>query len=150
MSKQLSIGESNVQLVEAFNDAVFVDDDLDRLDELVAPDVVQYESGEISYEGLESMQQYFQEMHDPYSDIEMEVIEMVGDDERVMYNFRMSGTGAGEIQIGDDRIDIAGKKLSWDGFVSLEIDDGKIVEATLLSDEAGFLRQLGVLPSQAA
>lgn len=150
MSKQLSLGESNLQLVEAFNEAVFVDDELDRLDEMVAPDIVQYESGEIRYEGIDSMQQYFEEMHDPYSDIEMEVLEMVGDDERVMYNFRMNGTGADEIEIGDETIDIAGKKLSWDGFVSLEIDDGKIVKATLLSDEAGFLRQLGVLPSHAA
>lgn len=136
--------------MEAFNEAVFVDDELDRLEEMVAPDIVQYESGEIRYEGIDSMQEYFEEMHDMYSDIEIEVLEMVGDDEHVMYNFRMNGTGADEIEIGDETIDIAGKKLSWDGFASLEIDDGKIVKAILLSDEAGFLRQLGVLPSHAA
>lgn len=150
MSKQLSIGDSNRQLVETFNDVVFVDHEFDRLDEFVAPDVVQYESGELAFEGIDALQEYFEEMLETFSETELEVLELVADDHCVMYNFRMTATGADEIEVGSETIDIDGKSLTWDGFVSLEIGDRKIVEASLLSDEAGMLRQLGVLPGRAA
>lgn len=150
MSKYLSLSESNRQLVDAMNDAVFVDHEFDRLQEFVAPDVVQYESGELTYEGIDEMEQYFEEMLETYSDVEMDVLEMVADDERVMYNFRMDAIGRDEIEFDGETIDIAGEALSWDGFVSFQFDDGKIVQVTLLTDEAGMLRQLGVLPQHAA
>lgn len=150
MSKQHSRSESNRQLVDAMNEAVFVDNEFDRLDQFVAPDVVQYQGGELSYEGIDGIEQYFEGMLETYRDTEMDVLELVADDERVMYNFRMHATGADEIEFGEETIDITGEKLSWDGFVSLAIDDGKIVEVTLLTDEAGLLRQIGVLPQHAA
>lgn len=150
MSKQLSRSESNRQLVDAMNDAVFVDHEFDRLEEFVSPQIVQYRTGELTYEGIDEMQQYFEGMLETYSDVEMDVLEMVADDERVMYNFRMHGTGADEIEFDGETIDIAGEELTWDGFVSLEIDDGKIVRASLLTDETGMLRQLGVLSHHAA
>lgn len=150
MSKQLSLTESNLELVASFNDAIFGDHDLDRLEEFVAPDVVQIEGEETTAEGIDAVRSYFAELFETFGDPELEVLETVGDAEHVMYHFRMNGTPTGDIELGGKTIDAAGTPLHWDGFVCLTIEDDRITRACLLTDQAGIYRQLGVLPDVAA
>jgi predicted ester cyclase len=150
MSTQTPRSESNRRLVESFNEAVFVDNDFDRLEEYVAPDVVQIEAGEKSTEGIEALQSYFEEMLEDYEDIEMSVDSIISDDEHVMYRFGMSATARRDFEIGGEEIDARGKPLEWGGFVDLTIENDRIVEVNVLTDEAALYRQLGVLPRRSA
>lgn len=150
MSKQLSKPESNLKIVSEFNDAVFEDNDLDRLDEFVSPEFVQYESGEVTAEGIDGLTEYFEGMIATYEDLTMEVFEIVADDDTVIYRFRIDAIPQGEIEFDGEWVDAESTPLSWDGFVSLTIEDGKITEANLLTDDIAVYRQLGLIPETAA
>lgn len=142
--------DSNLQLVNDFNEAVFVDHEFDRLDEFVAEDVAQVEAGEVAFEGIDALCAYFEEMLESWENPEMDVVSMLADDDTVMYNFWMTGTAREDFEMGDRTIEAEGRELAWEGFVRLTIEDGRIVEANLLTDEAAILRQLGVIPERAA
>lgn len=142
--------DSNLQLVNDFNEAVFVDHEFDRLDEFVAEDVAQVEAGEVAFEGIDALRAYFEEMLESWENPEMDVVSILADDDTVMYNFWMTGTAREDFEMGDRTIEAEGRELAWEGFVRLTIEDGRIVEANLLTDEAAILRQLGVIPERAA
>lgn len=150
MSTNISRRESNLELVEAFNDAVFVDHDFDRLGEFVAPDVIHTEHGDVAFEGIDALQDYFETMDENYDDVSMTVEQMLADDETVLYSFRMQGTAAGAFTVGETEYDVTGSELWWDGYATLSIEDDHIVETSVLTDEAGLLRQIGALPARAA
>lgn len=150
MSTQTPRSETNRRLVESFNEAVFVDHDFDRLEEYVAPNIVQFEAGEKSIEGIDGLRSYFEQMLEDYEDIDMSIESILSDDDHVMYRFGMSATARRDFEVGDEEISAAGKQLEWSGFVDLSIEDEHIVEANLLTDEAAVYRQLGVLPRRSA
>lgn len=146
MSKQRSRTESNLALIETFYDVVFEQHDFERLAEFVAPEFVQVESGEVTAEGVDALADYFEGMIETYEDPTMAVLETVADEDTVVSHFRMTGTLSDDLTVDGDVVETAGEPLEWEGFVSLEIADDRIVSATLLTDEAAILGQLGVLP----
>lgn len=150
VSTHISRSVSNVDLVESFNDAVFGDHDFDRLEEFVAPDIVHVEHGEVAFEGVDALRDYFGTIDESYDDVSMEVREMLADDDTVVYSFRMHGVAAGPFTVGEETYDVTGDDLWWDGYATLAIEDGRIVESSVLTDEAGLLRQIGALPPRAA
>lgn len=150
MSKQLSKPESNLKIVSEFNTVVFEDHEFDRIEEFVSPEFVQYQAGEVTAEGVDGLTEYFEEMLETYDSPEMEVVEMVADDDTVMYRFRIDATPQGEIEFDGEPIDATGTPLSWDGFVSLTVEDGWITEANLLTDGMAVYRQLGLSSDIAA
>lgn len=150
MSKHVSTSEANLELVDEFNTTIFADNDFSRLGEFIAEDARHLEGGDVQFEGIDAFRTYFEDMLADWDGLEMDVVSIVADDDRVVYNFSMNGTAVEDLTVGEETYDAAGKSFNWDGFVSLTIEDGMIVESTLLTDEASILRQLGVLPARAA
>lgn len=147
MSKSISPVDANRTLAENFNGAVFGDHDLSILEEFLATDVVHRESGEIVFEGIEAAREYFEAMLTAFPNVEIDVVESVVDDERVMQHFELTATNDGPVSMGEDlTLEPTGERLSWTGFVSMRIDGDGISEISLLTDDLALYRGLGAIP----
>lgn len=149
MSNQLSIIDSNLELVRDFNEAVFEAHDFDRLEEFVGGDVAHVERGETVFEGVDALREYFQGMLSTWEAPEMDVVSMVADEDTVMYEFVMRGIAREDLEMGEETIPAEGESLEWGGFVTMSIEGGRIVSTRLLTDRAAMLEQLGVIPAPA-
>lgn len=152
MSESTTISDANETAMREFNAAIFDDHDLDAVEEYLAPDFVHYTAGVKTASGLSEAREYFEGILSAFPDIDMEILELVADDELVMQHFTATGTHEGDLPIarGDGEMDVipaTGKTASWEGFVSARFEDGKLVEAHLVSDQFGMAKQLGLIPA---
>jgi len=77
-----------------------------------------------------------------FPDIQWKVEELIGDDDKVVVKWKWQGTHTG--QFGN--FIATGKTFSNDGIGIFEFKDGKIINAHVQTDRAGFLQQMEVLP----
>lgn len=64
----------------------------------------------------------------------------------VVYRFRLTGTGTGEFR----GIPVEGKKISFCGYSTLHMINGKVIEGWQLNDDITFFTQLGLTMAPAA
>lgn len=144
MSKSISISETNQRVVSEFNEAVFEHHDLDNLEEYLATDVVQYIGGN-SIRGIEANRDYFDRTLESFSDMEMEILELAATGDWVLFRFSASGTNDGVIHMDEETtLEATGEDASWEGFVSIRCEDGKIVETHMITDWYTLFDQLGL------
>lgn len=147
MSKNVSVTESSRTVVDQFNAAIFERHDVAALPEFLARDFVQYEGGEMTIDGIDEAREYFEGMLSAFPDVEMDVIETAVDENVVLQRFEIDATHDGEMILGEDRVlEPTGERLTWQGFASLRIEDGKIAETNMLTDDLALYRQLGLIP----
>lgn len=147
MNQNISTIESNRDLVENFNDAIFGRHDIEAGIEMLSSEFVHRESGEEIARGIDGARGYFENMLTAFPDVEMDVTGTVCEDDRVVQSFEMRATNDGEMTLAEDRVlRPTGERMNWHGFVSMRIEDGEIVEADMLTDSLALYRQLGLVP----
>jgi steroid delta-isomerase-like uncharacterized protein len=115
---------------------------LDALDEVVAPDITDHDPAPGQAPGLEGVKQWFSSMHTAFPDFRMNVEDMIAEGDKVVARVRLSGTHQGE-SMG---IDPAGNRVTITGIDILRINaDGKIMERWGNFDDLGMMQQLGVM-----
>lgn len=113
---------------------------LDVLDELVADDFV-YHSPMMDMDSREEYREMAEEVRTIFSDIEMDVEDIIATDEKVAVRYTARGTHTGEMM----DIEPTNERIEMTGVYFDRIEDGKIRERYDVADELGMFAQLGVV-----
>jgi predicted ester cyclase len=137
-------GTDNKLLVEAFIRELFTDGNLDAVDRYLDPGMVNHDlpfpGAPSGPEGMRHAAAMFRTaLPDWHSDVE----QLVAEGDLVVERFTASGTHSG-VLLG---VAPTGRILRLRGIQMFRIRNGKIVERWGRLDEAGLMRQLGLIPS---
>ena len=134
---------NNKQLVETFIQELFSKGDLDAVDRYLDPEFVNHDlpfpGAPSGREGMRLAAASFREaLPDWHSDLD----QLISEDDIVVERFTASGTHSGAPLLG---VPATGKTITISGINIFRLAGGRIVERWGRLDEAGLLRQLGLV-----
>src|SRR5947209_8749754 len=135
--------EENTAAQERFAEGV-VNGNLDVIDEVMAPEVVDHDPAPDQGPGPEGFKQFFTNLQNAFPDFNIEPEHMVATDDDVAIAYTLTGTHQGDflgVAPTDRRISVRGVQIA-------RFSDGQIVERWGSSDEMGILKQLGAMDGQ--
>jgi steroid delta-isomerase-like uncharacterized protein len=115
---------------------------VDIIDELFASDFTGHDTADSTF-GREKFREGVLAMLAAFSNIHVDIADQLVDGDKVATRWRATGVHAGEFY----GIPATGRHGSLTGISIDRIAGGKIVESWEVTDDAGLLRQLGVMPS---
>ena len=110
---------------------------VDMIDELVAPDFVDYTN---KIEGLEGLKQFGNMFIKGFPDLHWNIEDIVAEKDKVWVRTTITGTHKGEYR----GVEPTGEKISISAVDIWRIADGKIVEAWAVDDLLDFYKKLGI------
>jgi steroid delta-isomerase-like uncharacterized protein len=135
---------ANKELVRRLYEEGFRDGNLEVVDEIVAPDVVIHNPIILDAPtGPDSVRGGIEMLRNAFSDVEVELHDLIAEGDRVAVFLRMTGTNRGDYRRGG----ATGKPGSIRAFFIWRIADGRLAENWGVADRFGFLQQLGIIPS---
>ena len=136
--------DANKALVRRLVEEGFNKGKLDVVDEIVAPDVVTHNPIILDAPvGPDSVRGGIEMIRQSFPDIEVEILDMIAEGDRVAVFLLMSGTNAGDYRRGG----ATGKKGSLRAFFIWRVADGQLAESWGVADRFDLLQQLGMIPS---
>lgn len=118
--------------------------DLDAVDEVVSPDVVTHNPIILDApSGADSLRGGIEMIHRAFSDVRVEIHDILAEDDRVATFLQISGTNVGDYRRGA----ATGKSTSFRAFMLWRVENGRIVESWGVADRFDALQQLGIIPS---
>jgi steroid delta-isomerase-like uncharacterized protein len=136
--------EANKALVRRLYEEGFNDGDLAVVDELVAPDVVTHNPLILDApEGPDSVRGGIEMLRAAFPDVEVELVDLIAEGDRVAASLTMSGTNTGDYRRGG----ATNRRGTIRAFFIWRIADGKLAENWGVADRFDFLQQLGMIPS---
>ena len=135
--------EENRALVRRFVEEVFNRGNFDVLEEIVTPDYVHHDptTGEFG-SGLEGFKQLLSYYRKAFPDLEIELDDQIGAENKVVDRWTGSGTHQGELM----GVAPTGRHVTASGISIHRISEGKIAETWNNYDALGMLRQIGAVP----
>jgi steroid delta-isomerase-like uncharacterized protein len=92
--------------------------------------------------------QFFQDTFDAFPDYTLVVKNRVVSEDQIATELVFSGTHSGPLHLGPgDPIPSTGRKFAAQGAYFARVRNGRIVEVHMHPDMAGFLMQLGLIPT---
>jgi steroid delta-isomerase-like uncharacterized protein len=137
------ISENNKQFMQRFVERAINQKDIDAMDELVAEDFVEHVPFPGQGPGREGLKDVISSLVSAFPDLHWTVEEQIGEAEKVVSRFRMTGTHQG-VFLG---IAATGKPVDVWGVVIDVVRDGRFAESRLIMDTLGLMQQLGVIPT---
>jgi steroid delta-isomerase-like uncharacterized protein len=134
--------EEKKALVCRFIEEVQNQHNLDVLDELCSPDLVDH-SGTTSPPNLEGTKAFFAMMFAAFPDMRFEIRLQLAEGDKVMTYKTFHGTHQGAFM----GIPATGKDVTFDNIDILTVTDGKITEHWAVGDMLSLMQQLGVVPA---
>jgi steroid delta-isomerase-like uncharacterized protein len=131
--------EQNKDVIRRFFDEMWNPWDFAKADELLAPDMVFKGSLGDELTGRAAFRTYMRKVQSAFPDFHNSIVQISAEDDRVMARTLYRGTHRGEI-FG---LLPTGKQISYAGAAFFRIRDGQVIEAWVLGDLLGLLRQLG-------
>ena len=116
---------------------------LDRINDLFAPDFVRHDPGRTLH-GPEENRQFISGLRAAFPDLRVVVEDQIAEGDKVCVRYRFQGTHAGPF-LG---IAATGKQIAYTGILIYRIAGAKIAEQWTEFDLLGFLTQLGALPER--
>ncbi len=118
--------------------------DLAAVDDLVSPDVVTHNPIILDApEGADSIRGGIEMIRKAFPDVEVEILDLVAEGDKVASFIRMSGTNEDDYRRGG----ATNRRGTMRAFFIWRIADGRIVESWGVADRFDFLQQLGIVPS---
>ena len=117
--------------------------DLDRLDDLVASDVVHHDPYDPhAADGIEGLKRSIELNRTAFPDMRVEVLDQVAEGDRVVTRWRATMTHTGDL----GGTPPSGEEVEMNG-ITIErfAADGKVVESWRSMDTLGLMRQIGAL-----
>ncbi|SEN88333.1 Predicted ester cyclase [Rhodospirillales bacterium URHD0017] len=114
---------------------------LDLVDELVAPDAVMHNT--LILDAPSSVRGSVEMIRRAFPDLDVEVLDLIAEDDRVAAFLRLSGTNTGAYRRGG----ATHRQASMRAFFIWRIADGRLVESWGVADRFDFLPQLGIIGS---
>lgn len=136
------MSQEKKSLVKRFISEVWEEGNRDIIDEVLSEDYVDHNLPEGIPPGREGVKQ-FTSMYlraFPNPDVEME--DLIAEGDKVVLRWSASASHRGEFM----GVPPTNKRVKMTGIEILRFSGGKIVERWGLSDQAGLLQQLGVMP----
>ncbi|MGI9473969.1 MAG: ester cyclase [Rubripirellula sp.] len=103
------------------------------------PDV----EGGTSIKNLEEWKALLHAFHNAFSDVTVEILVQVAENDHVATRWQLTATHTGEFA----GMQPSGKRVSWTGVHTDRFDDGKVAESWVEWDKYRFLDELGFLRS---
>lgn len=125
------------QYVEAYNSK-----DLDRLDELMAPEFARHSQAATEVNSLEEFKADFRQAAEAFPDAYMEFETIVAEGDKVA----AYGTWSGTQEAAWGPFPGTGQRAELKFFYLFRVEDGKLAEMWTEWDNVGFLTQLGHFP----
>ena len=117
--------------------------ELDRLDEMVAPDVVHHDPYDPNAaDGLEGLKKTIELNRAAFPDMRIEIQDQVAEGDKVVTRWVATMTHDGSLGGAAP----TGKRVTIGGTTIERFEGGKVVEAWRSMDTLGLLRQIGTLP----
>jgi predicted ester cyclase len=133
------MSEENKALLRRVYDEVMSGGNLDLLDEVIAPNMVDHESGNNGPEGVKEMMSMFRTA---FPDLKVTVDDLLADGDKVIARATFSGTHKGEFM----GIAGTGKRVDMPMIDIVRIENGKFAEHWGISDNMAMMQQLGAVP----
>lgn len=131
--------EHNIAITKRMGEAINKED-LNFLNEVFAPDVVDHDPAPDQGKGPEGFIRFFAQFRTAFPDLKIAVEEMVADEDKVAIAYTITGTQHGAFQ-GNPA---TGRRIKARGVQIAKFNrEGMIVERWGSSDEAGILKQIG-------
>jgi predicted ester cyclase len=134
--------EHNKQIAQALFDEVYSQGQMDRIDDLIAPDYRSYNPLPGQPPGRAGFKYAISQVRAAFPDHQVVVEELVAEGDKVVARLRAGGTHRGEF-FG---LAPTGKQATWMLLIMLRIVDGRVTDNWNQWDVLGLLRQLGAWP----
>lgn len=134
--------EENKAIVRRFEEETRNHDNLDVVDELIAPGYVDHASSQ-ELASLESLKHGLAKTRAQIPDLRLEIDDLIAEGDRVAMRWTLRGTAKGDLETSLGRFPAAGKQLRMTGTTIYRLANGKIVEGWTSADELSLHRQLG-------
>ena len=137
----------NKEIVRRYYEEVLNEGQTDLLDELIAEDVVNHDplSDETltpeEARGFEGFRRHVEVFREAFPDGTVTIDDMIAEGDTVAARFTIEGTHEGRF----GGIESTGNRISGTSMVFYRVEDGKIVERWLESDNLEMLEQLGAV-----
>jgi steroid delta-isomerase-like uncharacterized protein len=131
---------NNKLLADRVWEEVWHQGDLERIEELFAPDFVRHDPGR-EIHGPEENRRFIKGLRAAFPDLHFTVLDQIAERDKVAVRFRVKGTHLGDFQ----GMQPTRKQVVYSGILIYRITNGKIAEQWTEFDLQGFLEQLGVL-----
>jgi steroid delta-isomerase-like uncharacterized protein len=138
--------DDNKAILRAYVETIFNQKQLDRADELVAPDYIDHAALPGQAPGLEGAKKKWAMYLAGLPDLQVTIEEMVAEGDKVGVRRSYEGTHRGEL-LG---VPPTGKQVRIGGISIFRMDGGKIAEHWEQLDRLTLMQQLGVIPAPAA
>jgi steroid delta-isomerase-like uncharacterized protein len=124
---------------------MYVEGDLDAVDELVAEDYVNHEAAEDRAPGRRGARETVAWLREAFADLTMDVDDVIEQGDKVVVRATMRGRhvgAAGPLA----RFPVTGREFAVQHIHIFRVADGRIAEHWACRDDLGHLAQLGLLP----
>jgi steroid delta-isomerase-like uncharacterized protein len=138
--------EDNKAIIHAYVETVWNDKQLDRAEEVVAPDFVDHAPLPGQAPGLEGAMRKWAMFLSAVPDLHVTIQDLVAEGDKVAVRRGYAGTQQGEL-LG---IPATGRQVRVGSISIFRVAEGKIAESWEQWDRLALLQQLGVLPAPAA
>ncbi len=138
--------QANLTLMRRFFDEIVNGGDLDLIDELIAPDVIEHEAFPGLEPNREGIKQFLGLFRRAFPDLHFEVRDLLAEGDRVAARVRITGTHRGEF----NGIPPTGRRIDVAALDICRIEGGRLAEHWGNTDTLGMLQQLGVIPTSEA
>ena len=130
--------ETNIEAQKRWGEAV-VSGNLDALDDLVTPSVVDHDPAPDQGPGAAGFKTFFKGLRAAFPDLKISVEHLVAADDNVALAYTLEGTQQGPFA----GIAPTGRHVKARGMQIGRFENGKLAERWGSSDELGILKQLG-------
>ena len=92
--------EENKAIVQRVYEQIFNQGNLDQIEELISPDIVDHEAPPPGMEGLEDIEvfrQFVQVSHEAFPDLQFTVEDMIAEGDKVVARYTMAGHPPGRV-----------------------------------------------------
>ena len=134
--------EDNKAVIRRLIEEVYNQGNLDAVDELMAPDVLDHAAVPQHRHGIDAFKHVMEWVRGMSSDIHYEVDDLIAEGEKVAVRMTVSGTDTATLR----DIPPTGKRFSVDYVHWFRLADGKVAELWAVRDDLTRLQQLGLMP----
>ena len=134
--------EDNKALNRRFVEEVINQGNIEAIDELIDPGVVEHAAPPGVPTGREGAKQFFAIVRSAFPDLHHTIEDMIAEGDKVVMRSTWSGTHQGEFM----GIPATGRRVRVSAIDISRVADGRIVEHWEQSDALGLMQQLGVIP----
>ena len=131
---------NNKLLADQVWEEVWHQGDLERIEELFAPDFVRHDPGR-EIHGPEENRRFIKSFRAAFPDAHFTVLDQIAEGNKVAVRYRFQGTHLGDFQ----GMPPTRKHVTYSGILIYRVANGKIAEQWTEFDLLGFLKQLGAL-----